>query len=263
MRSKHVDWFVEAEKIITNENKVALILEFAHITDDDILNNWAKYFRSHYCSDDEIDLLRGSYSRQEYLENIKFPNKTEKLGCATRSGDFCEILVADYIEYVLNYVVPRTRYDRKTVRNESTKGCDILGFRVKDKISVNDELIICEVKGQLPNSNPVNRLQDAVNDSRKDITRIAESLNAMNQRLIDKRDLSKAEIVQRFQNSTDTTYKIKFAAAAVHSNYSFSEDLIKDVSTKSHIQPNLFLLVIKGDKFMDLAHELYRRASIC
>lgn len=70
-----------------------------------------------------------------------------RFGPATRVGDFSELLVADYIEYVLDYMVPRTRYDRKTNRNESTQGTDLIGYKMGDKPRKTDEVQLVEIKG--------------------------------------------------------------------------------------------------------------------
>jgi hypothetical protein len=265
MKPKYIDWLVDGGTIITNEGKSVNLLELQIYDDEAIIEEWAKRFRENYCTDTEIDMLRAGYgfSRKEYLENIKFPDKNDRLGSATRSGDFCEILIADYVQFVLDYYIPRTRYDRKINRNSSPMGSDLFGFKVGAKVSQNDEMIIFEVKAQASETSPENKLQKAVNDSNKDIKRIAESLNAANQRLIDKERFEEAKIVQRFQNATDRPYKQRFAAAAIHSNKSFSKEVIKQVSTASHIQPNLLLLVVHSEKLMNFIHQFYGRASIC
>lgn len=265
MKPKHIQNLILEETITTNEGKSINIIKLNDCSDEEILNEWAKYFRYHYCSDDEIDFLRAGYgyTRKEFLEKIKFPDTAERLGNATRSGDFCEILVADYVQFILDYYVPRTRYDRKINPNSSSQGSDLLAFKVGKKISENDELLVFEIKGQASEVNPQNRLQDAINDSKKDVKRIAFSLNAIVQRLCEKGQFENAKKVQRFQNATDRPYKEKYAAAAVHSDTSFSKDILLDVTTALHADPNLILLVIHKNKLMTCIHDLYRRASIC
>jgi len=265
MVPKHISNLISEGTITTDEGKIVNIWTLNKCKDESILTEWANYFRHHYCSDEEMDSLRTGfgYTRKEFLEKIKFPDPNDPLGNATRSGDFCEILVADYAQFILNYYVPRTRYDRKVNPNSSTQGSDLIGFKVGEKISKNDELLIFEVKAQASNAKPKKRLQDAINDSKKDIKRVAFSLNAINQRLQEKRFLKEAEVVQRFQNATDRPYKEKYAAAAVHSEVSFSEDLLKKVTTAGHVDPNLYLLVIHSEDLMTFIHDLYKRASAC
>lgn len=265
MIPKYTSLLKEENTITTNNNKTIHVWRLDTCTDEEILNEWATYFRRHYCSDQELDILRSGYgyTRERFLNEIKFPNCNDKLGNSTRSGDFCEILVADLVQYILNYYVPRTRYDRKANPNSSTQGSDLLAFKLGKNISSNDELLVFEVKGQAANTKAKSRLQDAINDSTKDVKRIAFSLNAINQRLIDKGDYDGAKIIQRFQNATDHPYKTELAAAAVHSDYSFSEDILKRTDTSKHINPDLYLLVIHKNELMNFIHELYRRAAIC
>ncbi len=84
---------------------------------------------------------------------MKFPNPNFGLGSATMSGDFSEILIADYIEYILNYIVPRVRYRQKFNRNTSTQGSDLIGYKVEsiETNSINDEMLIVEEKLEIVN----------------------------------------------------------------------------------------------------------------
>lgn len=267
MKPQYLDWLVREKPVITSEGKQIVIYELVIQNDEDILNGWAKHLREHYCADSEIDFLRAGFrlERDEYLREIKFPDASIRPGPSVRSGDFTEILVADYVQYVMDYIVPRTRYDRKVNKNSSTMGSDLIGYKCGKKISSNDELIVFEVKAtasEIPPT-PEVRLQKAVNDSNKDVIRLAESLNAVVQRLIDRSDFEEAKRIQRFQNSSDTPYRRRFAAAAVHSNMSYSKDVLKTVSTIHHDDPDLNLIVIHCDKLMNFIHEMYGRACRC
>lgn len=267
MKPEYLDWLIQENTVVTSEGKQIVVYELIIHDDEDVLNSWAKHLREHYCADSEIDILRAGYGfeRDEYLEKVKFPDAKISPGPSIRSGDFTEILIADYVQYVLDYIVPRTRYDRKVNRNSSTMGSDIIGFKCGKKISNSDELIVFEVKStasEAPLAQKA-RLQEAVEDSNKDILRLAESLNAIVQRLMDRMNLDEAKQVQRFQNASDTPYRKIFAAAAVHSNISYSEDLLRMVSTIHHIDPNLKLIVVHCDKLIQFIHEMYGRACKC
>jgi hypothetical protein len=261
----HIKYLVEQNPLKTSDGIIIKVYELRHGVDDQILSAWAKHFRNHYCSDNEIDFLRDGtgLSRTEYLLSMKFPDQSADFGPATRAGDFGEILISDYLEYLLNYWVPRTRYDRKNIRNESTKGSDVLAFKfVNENESVNDILAIFEVKTQLSKNTNKNRLQDAINDSIKDNIRKAESLNAVKQRLIDIGNLEDAKKISRFQNPVDKPYKDISGAAVLFSNDVYVEDLI--VSANAQIHPNknnLSLVIIRGEDFMKLVHHLYLRAA--
>lgn len=267
MKPQHLDWVIEEKTVTTFEEKRIIVYELNIQNNENILDSWAKNLREHYCADSEIDIFREGYGfeRDEYLREIKFPDAHNPPGPSVRSGDFTEILVADYVQYILDYVVPRTRYDRKVNRNSSTMGSDLIGYKCSKKMSADDEMIVFEVKATASEVKPSSkaRLQKAVDDSNKDVLRLAETLNAVFQRLLDRNDLEEAKRVKRFQNSSDNPYKKYYAAAVVQSKKSYSEDLLKTVSTLHHKDPNLKLIVIYCDKLMDFIHKMYGRACEC
>lgn len=267
MKPPYIDWLIQEKQVVTSEGKEIIVYELIVQDDERILNLWAKHLREHYCADSEIDVLCAGFGleRNEYLKTIKFPDARISPGPSVRSGDFTEILIADYVQYVLDYIVPRTRYDRKVNRNSSTMGSDLIGYKCGEKISKDDELIVFEVKAKASDVPPSSeaRLQKAIDDSNKDVVRLAETLNAITQRLIDRNDFEEAKRVQRFQNSSDNPYRRTYAAAAVHSNMSYSETVLKTVSTLNHADPNLSLIVIHCDKLMAFIHKMYRRACEC
>ncbi|MFD0999687.1 Hachiman antiphage defense system protein HamA [Ohtaekwangia kribbensis] len=262
---RHVSWLEQVETIDTGDRKRVLVFRYNHVNDNDILDEWAKHFRNHYCSDTEIDSEASAtgMSKSDYLLNIKFPSRTDAPGPSVRAGDFGEILVADYLQFVLGYDVPRTRYEFKSIRNESTKGIDVVGFRLANpsEITNADELFTFEVKCSLTSSNNAT-LQNAIDDSKKDFEiRKAESLAAMKIRLRAQSNLSKIALVERFQNQIDRPYRQNSGAAAVVANHVWSQEIIIKATAKEH--PNrsrLTLIVIKGDQLMNLVHNLYDRA---
>jgi len=263
----HLTWLVNTgQRLTTADGKDVTVLKLNHQQNEEILSAWADHFRNHYCTDDEIDFLRQGIglTRKEYLNQIIFPDPKVAPGPSIRSGDFGEILVADYLEYMLNYWVPRTRYSNKTVRNESTKGSDILGFQfVKaGQESPDDILAVFEAKTALTGNTSTNKLQEAVKDSAKDVTRKAESLNALKRRLIDKNQVPAALKVERFQNPEDHPYKEISGAAAIFSNTCYiSTHASRTIMSEHPNKGNLMLVIILGDNMMNLVHELYRRAA--
>lgn len=265
--SKHLKWLVDTgERLKTTDGKIVEIWEFRHKQDEAILSAWAKHFRNHYCLDTKIDFLREGtgYSRVDYLNKIKLPDHSVTPGPSIRSGDFGEILVADYLQYILGYWVPRSRYANKDVRNESTKGCDIIGFKFlhNGKDEKDDILAIFEAKAQFSGSKVTPRLQHAVDGSAKDYVRKAESLNAIKQHLFNQSMLVDAQKIERFQNLEDRPYREIYGAVALFSTQIYDGDEISKTTTKDHpYAKELSLLVIRGDTMMDLVHELYRRAA--
>lgn len=265
--SAHTSWLKDTgTRLTANSGQTVEIWELQHQNDQTILSAWAKHFRNHYCFDTEIDsLINGTgYSRATYLDSIKFPDQKGKPGPSIRAGDFGEILVADFLEYLLKFSVPRTRYGDKTVRNESIKGCDVIGFRFLEdgKVSPKDILAIFESKAQFSGRKPKPRLQDAINDSAKDHVRKAESLNAIKQRLKARRDTDCAKKIERFQNEADLPYTHLYGAVALFEGSLFNNTVATSTTTAKH--PNgssLRLYVIKGAQMMQLVHALYKRAS--
>lgn len=276
--SQHIiKWLIDTgERINTADGKMVEVWEFRHEKDEAVLSAWATHFRNHYCLDTEIDLLRGKSTRQDYLINIKFPCETSKLGPGIRAGDFGEILVSDYLEWIFRCWVPRVRWSSKVVRDESPKGSDVIGFRFHkrvDEASNEDALLVFESKTKFSASKN-NRLQDAINDSAKDHIRIDESLNFIKQKLIDKREFDEARKIERFQSPVDMPYKETYGAAVIISDECFDANELAAAdckkipkSTKSkEFFPhpngdNLVLLIIKGPCMMRLVHELYKRAT--
>jgi hypothetical protein len=270
----HLGWLVKTgETIKTACGKIVEVWELQHKQDPVVLSAWAKHFRGHYASDAKADALRGNKSRKEYFDTLKFPSKTTELGPPTRAGDFAEILVSDYIEWKLGYWVPRERWNSKPTRDESVKGCDVLGFRIFDskKVSTKDVLAVLESKARLT-KHKHNRLQDAVNDSAKDHLRIDESLNFLKQRLLEQGSTLDAKRVERFQNPVDMPYKESYAAAVLISSEHFDAKVLattdsiklpgKKNTGKGHPKASeLAMVAIRGPALMDLVHELYRRAA--
>lgn len=265
--SDHLKWLVDTgERPTTADGKVVEVWEFHHEADETILSAWAKHFRNHYCLDTEIDKYRRGtkLSRSEYLNQIKFPDLQEPPGPSIRSGDFGEILVADFLEYILGFWVPRTRYSDKDVRNESSKGSDVIGFKflIDGSESPEDILCIFEAKAQLSGTSANPKLQEAVDHSKKDEKRKAESLNAVKQRLYEKGKDDQAILIERFQNPSDNPYVEYSGAAALLSNHLYSVDLIHTTHADEHPNSeNLRLIVMRGEALMHLVHELYRRAA--
>lgn len=267
----HTSWFKASASALST----ACGREVAHWTfqtdaDPKLWSSWAKHFRSHYIDDQMIDALKKGTehqdSRAEYLRSMVFPDDVLKPGPSIRSGDFCEILVADMLVDLFGYVVPRTRFDHKSARNESPKGSDVIGMKFVDagSHSPHDELAVYEVKGKISGKLSADkcRLQDAIDDSCKDYKRLGESLNAMKRRLIELGKLQERELVQRFQNMHDKPYKYQPGAAAVVTSTCWSPAQLRVTSCLHH--PNsssLKLLVIEATDFKSVSSELYRLAA--
>jgi hypothetical protein len=263
-KMEHLDWLLDTGEIITTKcGKQAKIFRFAHdVSNQKVMTKWAEHYRNHYCSDDQIDNLKSpGQSRAEYLLTMKFPDRSKAPGPSIRAGDFAEILVADYLAYFHDYTVPRTRYDRKGVPNESTKGSDVLAFKCDARNSTNDELLVYEVKAKLTDK-PKSMLQEAIDHSRKDFLRLGESLHGIKQRMYDRQDKASVALVDRFQDLVNQPYRLRFGAAAVCSDSAFDKDILAGADSSQHEHANdLELIAFHGEELMSLAHELYKRAA--
>lgn len=266
LSKEHVRWLVDTgEKLTLDNGKFVDVWVLRHEADDDVLSAWAMHLRNHYCLDDEIDFYRRGLglSRADYLNNIKLPDSAEAPGPSIRAGDFSEILVSDYLQFILDYWVPRTRYGDKTVRNESTKGSDVIGFKIieEEQDSLEDTLAIFEAKAKF-SGRPQNRLQDAVKDSAKDHRRIAESLNAIKQRLFSSGLKNESVRIERFQNLEDRPFKEVYGAVALLSTHLYNSEQESTTNINDHPNgENLQLLIIHGNEMMELVHEIYRRCA--
>jgi hypothetical protein len=276
-RPPHIDWFEKSsESLKTVDGKDIEIWDFFYQQDDEMLSQWAKHFRNHYCLDSEINKRRGKLTSTDFLENYKFPSASTKLGHGIRAGDFAEILVADFIEWLMNYWVPRIRWMSKSVRDESPKGCDIIGFKYLNhdfKPSNKDQLVVYESKAKFSKSK-INRMQDAVNGSAKDQIRLDESLNYIKQKLLDSHEDQQAMKVERFQNPVDIQYQQIYGAVVVISEEFYKAEEMTSTDCRRTPDPHrknefikhpnrdkLHLVVIKGKSFMNLVNELYKRAA--
>ncbi|MGA6108236.1 Hachiman antiphage defense system protein HamA [Pseudomonas solani] len=267
----HAAWLKKTSHKVTTSDGVAVDVFELQIDNSaaQTLSVWAKCFREHYCLDAQIDRYRRGTgkSRAEYLTDMVFPDESDDFGPATRSGDFAEIIIADLLESQFGFWVPRTRYDDKLVRNESPKGTDVLAFKFHgaspSKPSRQDVLVSFESKAQLSGKKAKPRLQDAVNDSVKDVYRISESLNAIKRRLINRGDDDGADRVERFQEGLEVPYVRMTGAAAVFCSSVYDSAHVSETTDCAGHEnfDNLMLVVVHAKELMAFVHALYERAA--
>ena len=250
------------DKTITSSNgdKVQIYRLNNEVLDEDSLNNWASGLRNNYVEENLLDsLVSGTgLTKKEFLEKNIFPDYQSKQGAATMSGEFGEILVYDYINFVLEYYITRTRYLEKVNPNMPISGSDVIGYKVDNinKPSKSDQLIVAEVKTR--------SIKEAIEHSTKDRIRIAESLNAEKRRLLNRSRIEEAKIVERFQNKTDNPFKVDFFAVVVLDNELYSEQVILDLVNSQHEIINFTkILIIYSKELKCFLRDLYRRACLC
>ena len=262
----HLDWLVDTgEHVLTACGLEIKILELRPTCDNAILSSWAYHFRQHYISDTDLPKMADGtgWSKADFLKKLLFPDAAISPGPSVRSGDFGEILVTDYIEYMLGYWCPRVRYRGRLNKNAPTKGCDVIGFKIFNdgQTSSNDEMFVIESKSATTKTTK-NRLQNAIDDSIKDKIRIAMSLNAIKHRFLNCGTIAEVKRVQRFQNEADQPFRWISGAAAILDNDVFAQINLKNSNASNHWNAeNLKLLVIRGPSLMKLIHTLYERAA--
>lgn len=263
------------DKLIPTSNGIEINVYKLNVEllDDNNLNKWAIGLRNNYVEENLLEsLVEGTgLTKKEYLEKNVFPNYQDRLGASVMSGEFGEILVCDYINFVLKHYVTRTRYFEKVNPNMAISGSDVIGYQVKhiDNPSKTDHLIVAEVKTKSSvsgnkKSSCKKTIKDAIEHSLKDRVRIGESLNAEKRRLLTRKRTEEAKIVERFQNKTDNPFSLDFFAVAVLDNELYSDKVVLDVANSQHENiksTNVLIIYSKGLK--DFLRELYRRACLC
>ena len=268
--NEHLQWLQLIDTKKTADGKDIEIYELNYdLGNDEIFSKWAKHFRNHYCLDSKIErLIRGTnQTKAEYLSNIKFPESNAN-GAKTRAGDFGEILVSDFLEYILNFWVPRTRFSERQNRNNPTQGVDVIGFKSDDYTlnNRNDELIIFEVKCKLTGINKSytkDRMMTAINDSKKDFSlRKAEALNGIKNWYLLRDQDDNADAIERFQDPKDKPFIELSGATSIILNQAYDEEKLIEIDASDHPNvDNLKLILIKGNDLMSLVHRLYEKAA--
>jgi hypothetical protein len=258
----------------SNEDKIQVYKLNNELLDEDSLNSWASGLRDNYVEENLLEsLVKGTgLTQKEYLEKNIFPNYQGKSpGASTMSGEFGEILVCDYINFVLEYYITRTRYLEKVNPNMPVSGSDVIGYQVKNinKPNKMDHLIVAEVKTRSSKSRNKNTLcektvREAIEHSVKDRVRIGESLNAEKRRLLNRSRIEEAKIVERFQNKTDNPFRLDFFAVAVLDSDLYSDQVVLDVVNSQHKNAkSTSILIIHSKELLLFIRNLYKRACLC
>lgn len=261
---------LEKDIVLPNGNKIKIYKFNKEILNENMMNEWALGFKRNYITEEnEEKLYRGTgLTKQQYLEEMIFPNNKEKMGNSLMAGEFGELLVYDYFNFVLKYYTSRTRYLYKEGPNKPIFGVDVICYKIKNiQIpSKEDSLAVAEVKTHSREKGKcIKTINKALEDSIKDNIRLAESLDAEKKRLVFSGRDAEAQIIERFQNKTDNPYILDFFAVAVLESKVYSEDivieLINNYIPKNNIPINM--LIIHSKELSLLIKELYRRACKC
>lgn len=265
-------YFIFDREIRSSQGDIIKIFKLANdLVDEKSLDMWASSLKNNYCEECFLNsLISGTgLTRKEYLENFVFPDPSNPQGAATMSGEFGEILMYDFIYFVLKYYITRTRYLEKVNRNMPVPGSDVIGYKLDDinNPNYNDQLIVAEVKTssrRLAQNEVKDRIELAIKHSVKDKLRIGESLNAEKRRLLNRSRNNEAKIVERFQNKTDRPFKMKLFAVIVLEEKSYSDEAVLDAVNNQHEKSKeTNILIICSKELKTFLRELYRRACLC
>lgn len=258
------------------EKDVEVIAVQAPFDNIELITDWAKSFRHKYISDE--DLLEGMKDIGEnepidFLKEMIYPENKK-----FQSGDFGEILVAEYLMYTEDFWVPTLslRYSEKSNKEESTKGSDIIAIRFDQDPaheSAYDLLCIGEVKTGSTGTIR-ERLQTAIIDSNKDSIQLLSAkrgsvgLNAVKLKIkhrvpMENQDGYSYREIARFENPIERPYQTQYVAAAVVDQKHLNQNTVKKVVTKEsqHVD-SLRMIAVGVSNIQKLIDALYSELGV-
>ena len=263
-RPKYIDWIIEEIGICIKDDLPIKCYKINYSYDNSILDNWALHIRRHYVSDETLaeDVYVFDMNVEDYLREYVIPQKHETLGATVRSGDIAEIIVADLLEFILGYSVPRYKQMNRSGKNNSEHGTDVIAYRFKkaDKTPTrHDELIAAEVKAKLTDET-YTPIESAIKDSKKDALRLARTVNHCRKRLQELGLNSESQEVTRFLLKPEHDFQVKYIAAGLSSQETVEKEIKLSVSADELcIGIDREVYFIHGKELMTLAHDIYER----
>lgn len=248
-------------KFIANPNPVTLdsgenvvVYSIADGLTDAELNEWAKHILAHYISSDEIidGANTNKISEQEYIAKFVLPTAKKDL-----SGNFGEIIFADFIEFVLGYSVPRYKL-YGNYPNNPTQGIDIVAYKKNISNSADDTVLFSEIKCRLSTKSFVS-LQEAINDITKRDKEYALALDSMRRRLNQIGNTDESQEIRRFSDPEKPYKLVKGAGLITLSDACTTKDFVGvSIAGGNKIEVH----VIHSNDIWNLTQDLWRRASL-
>lgn len=271
-KPEYLRWIIEEKAYISNCDCDVKCFEISYNNDPAILDDWALHIRRHYISDEELDdeCINLETSAKDYLTENIIPSRTEQREKVARSFVITEILISDLLEFLEGYSVPRVRYYNLSSKSATVLGTDVIGYKyaAPDKTpSVNDELVLAEVKGKLA-STDTSVINQAIEHSKLDEFRVSVSINHVRRKMNVLGYKQEAKELLRFQKKTSTDYRTEYIAAGITSLDSMSRMVINgkevlvvpDVDGKDFVVGNnREIFFIHGRELMNLTHEIFDR----
>ena len=257
---------IKFEKDITLDNgSVIHCYSIDNSFDEATLDDWAFHIRRNYIPDDALELICSfGVDRQKYLFD-RIPSisnaSLEKFKYRTITGEFAEILVMDFREFIQNEEVFRGRWETKSTPTAPIQGCDIVSFVFDSVSSDKDQLIITESKSHLSFTN-YDVLLDAANDSNKDSERIGKTLAFFAELYAKENNIELCKKVTRFIRRAEQPCVERFEGSGLTVDSALSEENAKN-ALNDYVGSPKNLYFIYGSGLKDLAYDLYERALKC
>ena len=265
-KPNYIEWVIEEQGVIFNDGVPLNSYKITYdISDDETLNQWALHIRRHYIRDKELEesLEDLPYTKKEYLKINKIPQRGGQ-GSVARSTDITEILVADILQFLMNYEVPRIKQLNRSNKDLPEHGTDVIGFRFEnsiDKPNRKDVLVAAEVKSRLSNTN-FNSIKDAVKHSKKDSFRVATTLDYYRLKLKQYGDIEDAKKILRFQLKSEYPYQTIYNAFAITSLDDINYNTIIQINGSDlNLELDQNVYFVHGNDLMNLAHNVYDRCK--
>ena len=266
-RPNYIEWLISEEKELPGVATKCYELRWE--TDETALESWALHVRRHYIRDDELYEDCKAYGKpiREYLQTSCIPTHSDvdRLGPSTRSGDFAEIIISDMLQFIEGLTVPRYKQIDRTNPNSSDQGSDVIGYKVTNPSLPrnNDTLLAVEVKAKL--TDPIDlagTIAKAAKDSKKDDPR-NRFRTSLSLRMLEKRSRAAGDSItaaecRRFMRLAEQPFAFKRGSAVV-----VSLNEVDNLACLSFGELGLSkddrLIIVHGQKLMDLAHRVYDR----
>lgn len=270
-KPQYIDWIIKENGIVFEDGVPLECYKVSFdLANDSVLDDYATHVRRHYKTDEDLaDSMESlKISEREYLKDNVIPQKSQAWGSQTIAAEFCEIMLYDLFEHILDYTALRGRHWDKPTPASPIQGSDVMAFKISKsgKSSPSDELCIIEVKAKLSPERPSTKdenykaLASAKMDSDTDSLRYSVSLDFMRSKYKAKGEYFLKSVVARFQQKATYPYVQKFVAAAVISREKIEKNIIVGINGEDlKITASDQVFLIHGEKLMDLANAVYER----
>lgn len=265
-KPNYLDWIIEEQGIVFNDGVPLNSFKITYdISNEETLDQWAQHIRRHYIRDEDLEesLEDLPYTKEEYLKEYIIPQK-DRQGAVARSSDITEILVADILQFLFDFEVPRIKQLNRSNKNLPEHGTDVIGFKFSesvDKPNRKDLLIAAEVKAALSKTS-YDTISNAVNHSKKDNFRIATTLDYYRLKLKRYGDKENAKKVLRFQLKSEHPYEISYNAFAITNLENINSNTIVQINGADlNVKLNQNVYFIHGRDLMTLTHNIYDRCT--